>query len=256
MNFATWNINGINRRIALLLRWLEEASPDVLCLQELKCTPNQFPEAALAAAGYGAIWHAEGRWNGVAILARDRVPVAIRDELPGEESDKQVRYIEAAIDGYIIASVYAPNGNPYPGPKYDYKLDWMRRLKLHVQALPVKDAPIVLAGDFNVVPEKKDIYETTSYDTNALVQSSALSALSGILEEGYSDAQRLLDAEVTNYTFWDYRRDRWKRDAGLRLDLFLLSQRAADMLSQIEVDRHTRDWPDPSDHAPVRIELG
>ena len=196
MKIATWNINGINRRIDNLLRWLDLSAPDVLCLQELKCAPDQFPAGVLAAAGYGAVWRAEGRWNGVAILARDGVPILSREILPGNENDRQARYIEVGIGGYIVASVYAPNGNPQPGPKFDYKLEWLRRLCLHVKDLPVNDAPIILAGDFNVVREPKDIYQTNFYDDNALIQPAARTALAEILDVGFTDAQRLLDAEI------------------------------------------------------------
>ena len=212
MRLATWNINGVNRRLDILLRWLDEAKPDVLCLQELKCTSPRFPVDELQGAGYGAVWHAEGRWNGVAILCREKTPILTCLELPCGADDRQARYIEAAIDGVIVGSVYAPNGNPQPGPKYDYKLAWMERLCIHAEERLGNGIPFILAGDFNVVRTPRDIYETKSYDNNAMIQPAAISAVERLLRLGLTDIQNA-SADPPDYTFWDYRRQRWERNA-------------------------------------------
>ncbi|WP_265519600.1 exodeoxyribonuclease III [Nitratireductor luteus] len=254
MKIATFNINGINRRLDSLLEWLREAEPDVVCLQELKATGSQLPRAALEKAGYGAVWRGQPAWNGVAILARDTEPVLTRADLPNAP-DAQARYIEAAVNGILIASLYAPNGNPQPGPKFDYKLAWLNRLNVHAAELLSAGVPVVLAGDYNVVPEPHDIYSTRSYDDNALVQPQSREAYRRLLGQGWVDAIRKFYPNETVYTFWDYRRNRWQRNAGLRLDHLLLSSALAHRLVGAGVDRQVRGHQSASDHAPVWIEL-
>ena len=255
MKIATFNINNINRRLPNLLAWLADAKPDIVCLQELKATDRQFPRSAIADAGYGAVWKGQSAWNGVAILARGLDPILTNRALPGDETDEQARYIEAAVDGIVVASLYAPNGNPQPGPKFDYKLSWMARLAAHAQELLDTKLPVVLAGDYNVVPEPRDIYVTTSYRDNALVQPAPRLAYRRLLEQGWTDALRKVHPDETIYTFWDYMRNRWPRDAGLRIDHFLLSKSLARKLRNAGVDREIRGEEGASDHAPVWIEL-
>ena len=255
MKIATWNINGINRRLDLLSDWLLGAMPDVLCLQELKCASTGFPAEALEQAGYGAVWSAEGRWNGVAIIARDAVPVLTQLNLPGDDDDKQARYIEAAVAGKIIGSIYAPNGNPWPGPKFDYKLAWLDRLARHAGNLVAEGVPLILSGDINVAPEPIDIYETRSYDDNALVQPEARERYQSILKAGLSDVFRHFDATGSGYTFWDYRRRRWERNAGLRLDHILVNNKVLSSVRSIYADSAVRGLENASDHAPVWIEI-
>jgi exodeoxyribonuclease III len=255
MKLATFNINGINRRLPNLMAWLADAAPDVVCLQELKATDRQFPATALADAGYGAVWRGQSAWNGVAILARGAEPVLTRTELPGDSDDGQARYIEAAVNGVLVACLYAPNGNPQPGPKYSYKLDWAERLIAHAGELFATGLPIVLAGDYNIVPEPRDIYETRSYDANALVQPEPRAQFARLLEQGWTDALRQQHPDETIYTFWDYMRNRWPRDAGLRLDHLLLSKKLARRLTASGVDRDVRGRDGASDHAPTWIEL-
>jgi exodeoxyribonuclease-3 len=255
MKIATFNINNVNKRLSNLLGWLEAAKPNVVCLQELKAGQNEFPKAAIEKAGYGAIWRGQKTWNGVAILARGTEPVVTRTELPGDAADTQSRYIEAAVNGVLIASLYAPNGNPQPGPKFDYKLAWLARLAAHAAELYAAGLPVVLAGDFNVVPTERDIYPTKSYAKDALVQPQSRTALRRILDQGWIDAIRTLHPAAPMYSFWDYMRNRWPRDAGLRLDLLLLSTETAKRLKVAGVDRATRAEVGASDHAPVWIEL-
>ncbi len=223
MRIATFNINGVVRRLSNLIEWLAETSPDVVCLQELKTAHDAFPADALADAGYGAVWRGQRAWNGVAILARDARPVLTRDALPGDPADGQARYIEAAVGGVLIGCLYAPNGNPRPGPKFDYKLAWHGRLEAHAADLLAEAVPVVLAGDYNVVPEPRDIYQTTSYDGNALIQPESRQAYRRLLGQGWTDALRAVVPDGPIYTFWDYRRNRWHRDGGMRLDHLLLS---------------------------------
>ncbi|RYE08371.1 MAG: exodeoxyribonuclease III [Hyphomicrobiales bacterium] len=256
MKIATFNINNINRRLPNLLAWLAARKPDVVCLQELKATDRQFPRSAIAEAGYGAAFVGQSAWNGVAILARGVDPVVTQTSLPGDPDDDQARYIEAAVDGIIIASLYAPNGNPQPGPKYSYKLAWMERLHAHAQELLDSKLPIVLAGDYNIVPEPRDIYVTTSYRDNALVQPAPRAAYAALLAQGWTDALRKLHPETPDlYTFWDYMRNRWPRNAGLRLDHLLLSKKVAKRLRAVGVDKEVRGEEGASDHAPVWIDL-
>lgn len=255
MKIATFNINNVNRRLDNLLAWLDEAEPDVVCLQELKARDIQFPATALANAGYGAVWRGEASWNGVAILAKGVEPVLTADELPGDPEDKQARYIEAAVNGVVIACLYAPNGNPQPGPKFDYKLSWGERLIEHAAELFDSGLPVVIAGDFNIVPEPRDIYVTTSYRDNALVQPAPREQFARLLGQGWTDALRKKFPNETLYTFWDYMRNRWPRDAGLRLDHMLLSKQLVRKLGAAGIDREVRGEDGASDHAPVWIEL-
>ena len=256
MKIATSNINNINKRLANLLSWLDAAKPDVVCLQELKATDREFPQAALAKAGYRAVWRGQKSWNGVAILARGIEPIVTRTLLPGDLGDEQARYIEAAVNGVLIASLYAPNGNPQPGPKFTYKLGWMDRLLAHAADLFAADVPVVLAGDFNVVPTDGDIYPTKSYDKDALLQPGTRARYARLLGQGWRDGIRALNPDEPMYSYWSYLRNRWPRDAGLRIDHLLLSKPAAKRLVAAGVDRDVRDKDNASDHAPVWIELG
>ena len=253
MKIATFNINNVNRRLPNLLAWLAAAKPDVVCLQELKAAQNQFPERALREAGYTAAWVGERAWNGVAILARKAEPVVIRTRLPGDAKDVQARYLEAAVRGVVIACVYAPNGNPQPGPKFDYKLAWLTRLRRHAATLLKTGAPVVIAGDFNVAPTPLDIYPTRSWDKDALVQPESRKAFGKLVQQGWTDAFRSKYPDRRAYTFWDYKRNRWPRDAGLRLDHLLLSPDLAAGLKKVVIDRDVRGEDGASDHAPIWI---
>jgi exodeoxyribonuclease-3 len=255
MKIATFNINNINKRLANLLSWLRAASPDAVCLQELKSTDAEFPIDAIRRGGYDAIWRGQKTWNGVAILARGMTPVLTRRELPGDPKDTQSRYLEAAVNGILIGCLYAPNGNPQPGPKFDYKLAWLERLIRHAGSLLAEGVPIVLAGDYNVVPTPLDIYQTHSYDEDALVQPRSRAAFDRLVAQGWTDAIRTLHRQERIYTYWDYKRHRWPRDAGLRLDHLLLSPDLAKRLAASGVDRETRGAPNASDHAPAWVEL-
>lgn len=255
MKIATLNINNVNRRLPNLLAWLARAKPDAVSLQELKSTDAAFPAASLAAAGYGAVWRGERTWNGVAILARDAEPILTRDRLPGDPSDGQSRYIEAAVRGILVSSIYLPNGNPQPGPKFAYKLAWFERLAAHAADLLALGVPVVLAGDYNVAPTPADIYPTRSWDDDALVQPESRAAYRRLVAQGWTDAIRALHPDDTIYTFWDYKRDRWRRDAGLRLDHLLLSPDLAPHLAGAGVDRDVRGEPGASDHAPAWVVL-
>ena len=254
MKIATFNINGIVRRLDHLLAWLEEDRPDIVCLQELKCQDKDFPAEALSKAGYEAIWKGEKSWNGVAILARGKKPIATRHALPGED-DKQARYIEGAVDGLLIASLYLPNGNPQPGPKFDYKLAWFERLNRHAKTLMAANVPVVLAGDFNVAPTELDIYPTRSHADNALLQPESRAAFQNLIDQGWTDTIRSLYQKQRVYTFWDYMRQAWQRDAGWRLDYLLLSRDLASRLDEAGVAREMRGRENTSDHAPVWLTL-
>ena len=255
MKIATFNINNVNKRLPNLLGWLATTQPDVVCLQELKAADADFPADALAAAGYDAVWRGQRAWNGVAILSRIGPPVPTRYELPGDADDRQARYVEAAVGGVLIASIYAPNGNPRPGPKFDYKLAWLERLRRHATALRRTGAPIVLAGDFNVAPTEIDIYPTRSWDEDALIQPESRAAYARLVGRSWIDALRHFHGRERIYTFWHYKRQRWQRDAGLRLDHLLVSRNLEDRLVGAGVDREVRGLDGASDHAPVWIEL-
>ena len=255
MKIATFNINNVNRRLPNLLRWLRAAKPDVVALQELKSTEEDFPVQAINKAGYRAVWRGQKSWNGVALLARNADPVLIRTELPGGRGDHEARYIEAAVNGIIITSIYLPNGNPQPGPKFDYKLAWLRRLKSHAAKFIKQEMPVVLAGDYNVAPTELDIYPTRSWDKDALIQPKSRAAFKSLVDQGWVDALRVLHPDKPMFTFWDYKRNRWARDAGLRLDHLLLSPAIAPRLISANVDRKIRSEEGASDHAPAWIVL-
>lgn len=255
MKIASFNINNVNTRLANLLAWLEDARPDVVCLQELKAQQDAFPAAALQAAGYGAVWRGQRNWNGVAILARGAEPVLTRRNLAGDLADDQARYIEAAVNGVLIASIYLPNGNPQPGPKFDYKLAWFERLIAHAADLRAAGVPAVLAGDYNVVPTEADIYPGHREHANALLQPQTRAAYQRLLDQGWTDALRTLQPEGPLPTFWGYLRHRWPNDKGMRLDHLLLSPDLASRLKGGGVTRSVRAEDGASDHAPVWIDL-
>jgi len=255
VKIATFNINNINKRLENLLAWLAKAQPDVVCLQELKAGQGAFPWQALRALGYAAVWQGERSWNGVAILARDHDPVLTRSSLPGDLEDHQARYVEAAVKGVLIASIYLPNGNPQPGPKFDYKLAWFERLMAHAAELMAAGVPVVLAGDYNVVPTAHDIYPTRSLDHNALIQPESRQAFARLLAQGWTDALRKLRPDGPLWTFWDYKRERWAADKGMRLDHFLVSPAVSERLVDGGVDRWVRGEENASDHAPAWIVL-
>ena len=254
MKIASFNINNVNRRLPNLIDWLRGAEPDVVCLQELKAADWEFPARALSEAGYESAWRGQKSWNGVAILARS-APIVTRTELPGDPTDTQSRYLEAAVNGVLVASIYAPNGNPHPGPKFDYKLAWMDRLIAHAADLHATGAPVALAGDFNVVPTDRDIYKTKSWDRDALLQPAPRAAYRRLLAQGWTDAVRALYPEEPMYTYWDYKFNRWARDGGLRIDHILVSPALSNRIADVGVDRDVRGQEGASDHAPVWVEL-
>ncbi|HKE95665.1 MAG TPA: exodeoxyribonuclease III [Povalibacter sp.] len=255
MRIATYNVNSIHARLPSLLRWLQETTPDVVCLQELKTPQEKFPEAAIRDAGYGVIWHGQKSYNGVAILARGTDPVEVRRALPGDPEDLHSRYIEAAVRDVTIGCLYLPNGNPWPGPKFDYKLRWLERLIAHASELMTRTSAVVLTGDYNVIPTEKDVYKPERWVNDALFRVETRDAFSRLLAQGWLDALRHLHPDVTIYTFWDYFRDAYARDAGLRIDHHLLNPTAAARLERAGVDRNVRGWERASDHAPVWIDL-
>ena len=252
VKLATFNINGINKRLPNLLAWLADRRPDAVCLQELKAEDRAFPQAALRGAGYRAVWQGERSWNGVAILARTE-PVLTRSALPGDDADTQARYIEAAVQGVLVGCLYLPNGNPYPGPKFTYKLAWFERLIAHAASLHASGHKVVLAGDYNVVPTEFDIYSSRSWKRNALLQPQSRAAFRRLVGQGWTDALRALYPDQPMFTFWDYFRDHWQRDAGMRLDHVLVSP-ALDVRDG-GVDRAVRAAENASDHAPVWVEV-
>ncbi len=255
MKIATFNVNGVNGRLPVLLRWLSQTQPDVVCLQELKAPQERFPTAALADAGYSAIWHGQKSWNGVAILRRGTLPVESRRGLPGDPEDVQSRYLEADIDGMTVACLYLPNGNPAPGPRFDYKLAWFKRLRARAARLVRLERPVILAGDFNVMPTELDVYKPENWLDDALFRPEVRAAFHGLLKQGWTDAVRTLHPGERVFTFWDYFRNAWQRNAGLRIDHFLLNPVAARRLTAADVDREVRSWEKTSDHAPVWIEV-
>ena len=255
VKIATYNVNGVNGRLPVLLRWLAESQPDVACLQELKAPQEKFPEKAIRDAGYGVIWHGQKSWNGVAILARGSDPIESRRVLPGDPDDIDSRYIEATIDDLTIGCLYLPNGNPAPGPKFDYKLRWFERFAIHAAGLVNRDAPVVLAGDYNVMPTDIDVYKPERWVDDALFRPEVRAAYHRLLEQGWTDALRKLHPGERIYTFWDYFRNAYGRDAGLRIDHLLLNPSVAPRLRAAGVDRHVRGWEKTSDHAPTWIEL-
>ncbi|MFZ2029793.1 MAG: exodeoxyribonuclease III [Vitreimonas sp.] len=255
MRIATYNVNGVNGRLPVLLRWLELAKPDIVCLQELKAPQEKFPEAAIRDAGYAAVWHGQKSWNGVAILSRGAVPVERRRVLPGDPEDLHSRYIEADIGGMIVGCLYLPNGNPAPGPKFDYKLGWFKRFNAHARKLLTLTEPVVLAGDYNVMPTDIDVYKPERWVDDALFRPEVRKAYATLVAQGWTDALRTLHPNERIYTFWDYFRNAYGRNAGLRIDHLLLNAPLAKHLVAADVDREVRGWEKSSDHAPVWIEV-
>lgn len=255
MKIATYNVNGISARLPVLLRWLDEAAPDVACLQELKAPQEKFPEQAIKDAGYHAIWHGQKSWNGVAILSRNEPPEEICRVLPGDPEDLHSRYIEARVNGIIIGCLYLPNGNPAPGPKFDYKLRWFERLTEHAAELIASDVPVILTGDYNVIPTELDAYKPERWVNDALFRPETRAAFETLTEQGWTDAIRKLYPEKVIYTYFDYFRNAYARNAGMRIDHFLLSKHFDDRLLAGGVNLDVRGWEKSSDHAPVWIEV-
>ncbi len=255
MKIATYNINGISARLPVLLRWLEESKPEVACLQELKAPQERFPIELIEEAGYKAIWHGQKSWNGVAILSREHEITEHTRALPGDEEDVQSRFIEATINGIRIICIYLPNGNPQPGPKFDYKLAWMKRLYDHASALVAGEEPVIITGDFNVIPEEIDVYKPERVLKDALFHPESRQAYRELLSQGWTDSIRHLFPEERIYTYWDYFRNAYPRNAGMRIDHFLLNAAMSPRLKTGGVDKFVRGWEKTSDHAPVWIEI-
>jgi exodeoxyribonuclease-3 len=255
MKIATYNVNGVNGRLPVLLRWLNESKPDIVCLQELKAPNEKFPLQAINDAGYQAKWHGQKSWNGVAILSRVGEIQELRRVLPGDPEDSHSRYIEAIVNNIVIGCLYLPNGNPWPGPKFDYKLKWFKRLTTHAKKLLEQKTPVALIGDFNVMPTEIDVYKPERWINDALFRIEIRDAYKNLVKQGWTDAIRKLFPKEKIYTFWDYFRNAYQRDAGLRIDHFLLSSRLKRKLVNAGVDKHVRGWEKTSDHAPVWIEL-
>ncbi|TWR29595.1 exodeoxyribonuclease III [Mucilaginibacter pallidiroseus] len=255
MKIATYNVNGVNGRLPVLLRWLAETTPDIVCLQELKAPQEKFPEQAIIDAGYNAIWHGQKSWNGVAILARNKKITELDRILPGDDEDLQSRMIAAEIDGITVVCLYLPNGNPAPGPKFDYKLSWFKRFNKYAAKLLASGKPVVLAGDYNVIPTELDVYRPERWVDDALFRPETRVAFEELVSQGWTDALRKLYPGQTIYTFWDYFRNAYSRDAGLRIDHFLLSPALDARLVAAGVNREVRGWEKTSDHGPVWIEI-
>jgi len=255
MRIATYNVNGVNGRLPVLLRWLKETQPDLVCLQELKAQQDDFPETEILEAGYEAVWLGQKSWNGVAVLSKIGKPEISRAKLPGNEEDDQRRYLEVKVGELILACLYVPNGNPLPGPKFDYKLNWFERLDAHAEMLITSGKKVILAGDFNVIPTEKDVYKPEKYKNDALFLPEIREAFQNLVNQGWIDAIRHLDPEETIYTFWDYFRNAYQRNAGMRIDHFLLSPEILPSLKSAGVDKNVRGWEKSSDHAPVWIEI-
>jgi len=255
MEIATYNVNGVNGRLPVLLRWLEEEQPDIVCLQELKAPQEKFPEGPIRKLGYDALWHGQKSWNGVAILSRVGEIHETARGLPNDPDPSQSRYLEAAVNGVIVGCLYLPNGNPRPGPKFEYKLAWFERLTEHAASLLASGAPVVLAGDFNVMPTERDVYKPERWLDDALFAPEVRALYARLLDQGWTDSLRHAHMDETIYTFWDYFRNAYGRDAGLRIDHLLLSPTLSDRLVDARVDRQVRGWEKTSDHAPVWIKL-
>ena len=255
LRIASYNINGINGRLHVLTRWLKEFQPDIVGLQELKCTDEQFPRDAIEEVGYSAIWHGQKSWNGVALLSRVGTPVETRRALPSDPNLEQSRYIEAAICGIIVGNMYAPNGNPWPGPKFEYKLKWLDALSSHAKELLESAMPVILIGDYNVIPTDEDVYKPERWAKDALFAPNAREKYRALVDQGWTDAVRKMFPDKRVYTFWHYWRNSFERDAGIRIDHALLSPSLAKTLKAAGVDRTPRGWEKTSDHAPVWVEL-
>jgi len=256
MIIATYNVNGVNGRLPVLLRWLEEISPDVVCLQELKAPQEKFPEQTIIDAGYNAIWHGQKQWNGVAILAKAKFEIKeVGRTLPGDPEDLQSRYIEAMINDILVCCLYLPNGNPAPGPKFDYKLSWFKRLHNRAAALLEFKIPVVIVGDFNVMPTDLDVYKPERWVNDALFRPEVKEAFKILIDQGWTDAIRTLYPTQVIYTFYDYFRNAYGRNAGLRIDHFLLSPQLSPRLIAGGVNKDVRGWEKTSDHVPVWIEV-
>lgn len=256
MKIATYNVNGISARLPVLLRWLQEKTPDVVCLQELKAPQEKFPEEVIKGAGYHAVWHGQKSWNGVAILARNAQPELMRKGLPEDPDESQSRYIEAKVDGVLVGCLYLPNGNPAPGPKFDYKLRWMEQFTDYAAGLLASGTPVVLAGDYNIIPTEADVYKPERWTEDALFRPESRAIFQALLAQGWTDALRKLYPTETIYTFYDYFRNAYGRNAGLRIDHLLLSPQLESRLIAAGVHRDVRGWEKSSDHCPVWIELG
>jgi exodeoxyribonuclease III len=255
MRVATYNVNSINARLPSLVRWLSETSPDIVCLQELKTPQEKFPEGPIRDAGYGVIWHGQKSWNGVAILARGSDPIEVTRALPGDPDDLHSRYLEATTHGLTVGCLYLPNGNPAPGPKFDYKLRWLDRLLVHAATLASSDLPVILAGDYNIIPTERDVYKPERWVDDALFRIEVRQAFVRLTKQGWVDAVRACHPDAIVYTFWDYFRNAFGRDAGLRIDHLLLNAPLAGRLLDAGVDRNVRGWEKASDHAPTWVEL-
>ena len=255
MRIATFNVNSINARLPNLVRWLTETSPDIVCLQELKAPQDKFPAGEIRDAGYGVIWHGQKSWNGVAILARGEEPVEVGRALPGDPDDLHSRYLEATAHGLLVGCLYLPNGNPAPGPKFDYKLRWLERLLVHAAALVGRESPVILAGDYNIIPTERDVYKPERWVDDALFRVEVREAFVRLTNQGWVDALRKLHPDAQIFTFWDYFRNAFGRDAGLRIDHLLLNPAVAPRLVNAGVDRNVRGWEKASDHAPTWVEL-
>jgi exodeoxyribonuclease-3 len=256
LKIATYNVNSINARLPVLLRWLNETQPDIVCLQELKAPQENFPEDAIRDAGYGVIWHGQKSYNGVAILARGREPVETQRGLPGDPNDLHSRYIEASVGDFVVGCLYLPNGNPAPGPKFDYKLGWFERFATRAAELVSRESPVVLAGDYNVIPTEIDVYKPERWVEDALFRPETRAAYQRLLDQGWIDALRSVHPGERIYTYWDYFRNAYGRDAGLRIDHLLLNASVAPRLRAAGVDRDVRGWEKSSDHAPTWVEIG
>lgn len=255
MRIATYNINGMNARLPVLLRWLEQTQPDVACLQELKSPQERFPQAELQALGYEAIWQGQKSWNGVAILSRHGLPAELQRGLPGDPEDAQSRYLEAEVQGVTVVCLYLPNGNPAPGPKFDYKLAWFERFIQRAAGLMASGRPVAMVGDYNVIPTARDVYKPERWTEDALFRTETRAAFDRLMAQGWTDALRTLHPDATIYTFWDYFRNAFQRNAGLRIDHFLLSPSLATRLTAGGVDTDVRGWEKSSDHGPAWITL-
>ena len=256
MKIATYNVNGINARLPVLLKWLRESNPDIACLQELKAPDEKIPKSEIEQAGYTALWYGQKRWNGVAILAKNGLEIKETGRgLAGESEDEQSRYLEAVVNNITIGCLYLPNGNPAPGPKLEYKMRWLDRLTKRASELIEMDTPVVLTGDYNVIPTETDVYKPERWIDDALFRPEVRKAYHDLAAQGWTDALRKLYPDETIYTFWDYFRNAYGRNAGLRIDHFLLNKQLSNKLKDAGVDKHVRGWEKTSDHAPVWVEL-